>query len=189
MNTPTRRPRRPAGMRAKPVNASAEGAWEDGKSEVESLKEEIGEWRDNMEGNGMEHLPKFDEVSECADAMESALDTLEGINFPECLSNVTVNYTQDTRQSAQSRNGRLSNALAALYASKEAGEAWLEENPELEQVETVEEGGPDDLMENQTTDEEAVGERETQRGEVEEFINEMDNAISELENVSFPGMY
>jgi hypothetical protein len=177
-------------MRAKPINASAEGAWEDGKSEVESLKEEIGEWKDNLEGNNMEHLPKYEEVSECADTMESALDTLEGIDFPECLSDVPVNYTQDTRQSAQSRNGRLSNALSALYASKEAGEAWLEENPELELVDLSERDEEDqELDEGESDDQQAVDARESDRSAVEEFINEMDNAIGELENVSFPGMY
>lgn len=181
--------RLPAGQRAKPVTATAEGAFEDGKSEIESLKEEITEWKENLEGNSMEHLPKYEEVSECADTVESALDTLEGISFPECLSDVPANYTQDTRQSAQSRNGRLSNALAALYAAKEAGEGWLEDNQELEHVSEDDLEEDDILDEHQSHDEAEVDQRSNDRSAVEEFINEMDNAIGDLENACFPGMY
>jgi len=39
------------------------------------LKEESGSWKENMEGANMEHLPKYDEVSECYDALETAYDS------------------------------------------------------------------------------------------------------------------
>lgn len=39
-------------------------------SELQSLIEEMGSWRDNMDSANMTHLPKFDEVSEAADALE-----------------------------------------------------------------------------------------------------------------------
>lgn len=187
MNTRTRRP---AGQRAKPVNASAEGAFEDGKSEVEGLKEEMSEWKDNLENNNMEHLPKYDEVSECADALETAGDTLDGIDFPSCISDIPVNYTQDTRQQAQSRAGRLGNALSALEAAKAAGEEFLETKPELTFVDLSERDDDDqELGDDESDDQEAVTQRETDRSEVEQFINDMDEAIGELENVGFPGMY
>jgi hypothetical protein len=39
-------------------------------SELQSLAEEIGNWRDNMDSANMTHLPKYDEVSEAADTLE-----------------------------------------------------------------------------------------------------------------------
>lgn len=183
--TTARRPRRPAGARNFPVTTDVEGAFSSGREDVTSLKEEMEEWKDNLEGNNMEHLPKFEEVSECFDALDNGVGTLEGIEVPSCLDGVTVAYTTDTRQSAGSRSGRMANALNALDAAKSACEAWLEENPELEADEAEGyDGDPDDFI-----SEEAVQERETERGEVEEFMNELENGYSELENASFPGMY
>ena len=184
-----RRPRRPAGQRAKPVTATCEGAWEDGKSEVESLKEEIEEWKSSLESNNMEHLPKYEELEECYGELESGYDTLESIDFPSVLSDVQVSYTQDTRQQAQSRSGRLSNALGALEAAKSEAESWLENNPELEVVERDEEDEEQELEDGQTYGQDEADARENERSEVEEFINQMDEAISSLENVNFPGMY
>lgn len=46
-------------------------------SDIESLKDEMSEWRDNMESNGMENVPKFEEVSECADALENIHSEIE----------------------------------------------------------------------------------------------------------------
>lgn len=188
MNTPTRK-RRPAGQRAFPIRSTVEGAFEDGKSEVESLKEEIGEWKENLEGNSMEHLPKYDEVSECSDALDAAMDIFDGIDFPSCISDTKVTYTMDTRQSAGSRSGRLSNAQNALDAAKSQAESWLDENPELEFVEEDENSEGMDLGDNQTHDQAEVDQRETNRSEVETFIEQMEEAIGELENVNFPGMY
>lgn len=47
--------------------------------EIESLKEEIEEWRDNMEGAGtnLETTEKFTTVSECADALDGIYNDLE----------------------------------------------------------------------------------------------------------------
>jgi hypothetical protein len=40
-------------------------------SQLESLKDEMGSWRDNMSGANMEHLPKYEEVSEAADSLDN----------------------------------------------------------------------------------------------------------------------
>lgn len=176
---------RERGERAKLVTSTIDGAFEEGKSEVECLKDEITEWKDNMESNSMENLPKFDEVSECADAIESGMDTLDSLEVPECLQGVEVTYTVDTRRKAQSRNGRMGNALSALDAAKAGAEAWLEDNEELEANEDDEERDEEDELVTQAE----ADEREEQRSAVEEFINELENAYGELEGVSFPGMY
>jgi DNA repair exonuclease SbcCD ATPase subunit len=61
----------------------AEADYENGKSDLEGLKEEIESWKDNMEGANMEHLPKFEEVSECYDQISAATDGLDSVEIPE----------------------------------------------------------------------------------------------------------
>lgn len=177
--------RRPAGERAKPVTSTIDGAFEEGKDEAVCLKDEIVEWKDNLEANNMEAMPKYDEVSEAADALESGADSLESLEVPECLQGVEVSYTIDTRRKAQSRSGRMGNALAALDAAKSGAEAWLEDNPELEANEDDDDRDEDEELVTQAD----ADEREQQRSEVEEFVNELENAYGELEGVCFPGMY
>ena len=41
-------------------------------SALEELHDEMTSWRDNLDSANMSHLPKFDAVSECADALETA---------------------------------------------------------------------------------------------------------------------
>lgn len=54
------------------------------KDELDELTEEITGWRDNMDSAGISHLPKYEEVSECSDALEQAqseADTAEGVTI------------------------------------------------------------------------------------------------------------
>lgn len=50
-------------------------------SEIDNLKSEMESWRDNLDGANMSHLPKYDQVSECADVLDNALSTLEGLSI------------------------------------------------------------------------------------------------------------
>lgn len=176
---------RERGERAKLVTGTIDGAFEEGKDEAICLKDEIVEWKDNMEANSMEAMPKYDEVSEAADALESGADSLESLEVPECLQGVEVTYTVDTRRKAQSRSGRMGNALNALGAAKAGAEAWLEDNEELEANEDDEDRDEDDELVTQAE----ADEREEQCSAVQEFIDELENAYGELEGVNFPGMY
>jgi hypothetical protein len=177
--------RRPAGRRDFRFDSTVSIAFEDGCSEIEALKEEIEGWKDSLESNNMEHLPKYEEVEECYNTLETALDALQGIEVPDFLEGEAVTYTQDTRQQAQSRSGRMGNAENALSAAKDGAQSWLDENDELEvmdDADKIEDG------EEEVTQEE-VDERQAQREKCEEFVNELEQAIDELGNVSFPGMY
>src|SRR5215813_7323243 len=46
-------------------------------AEIESLRDEMQEWQSNMEGASMEHLPKYDEVTEAVDLLDNAYDDLD----------------------------------------------------------------------------------------------------------------
>jgi hypothetical protein len=177
--------RRAAGSRNHPVQADLAGALGDGTSEVEELKNEMEEWAESLESNSMEHLPKYDEVTEAKDALEAGLDTLQGIEVPEFLESIDASYTQDTRRKAQSRSYRLGNATNAIEAAKDAANSWLEENDELElmsDADAIEDGAEE-------VTQEMVDERRSQRDDAEQFASEVENALGELENVSFPSMY
>lgn len=188
MNDKPRRPRRPAGSRNFPVTSDVSGAFDTGRSDVQDLKQEIEDWKSSLESNNMEHLPKYEELEECYGYLETASDALEGVEPPECVQGVSANFTIDTRTSANSRSGRLQNAMNALDAAKSSCEAWLDENEELEATDTEDEDAPKEGEAGFVSDDD-VSEREQQRSDVEEFQNELENAYSELENVGFPGMY
>ena len=153
--------RRPAGSRATPFTNSAEDCLVGGTEDIGSLKEEMEEWASNMESNSMEHLPKYDEVNETKDALENAHSGLELLTVPDALAKVMVTYTMDTRRKAQSRAARLDNACAPLDGVLDAARAWLEGN----------EHGSDGY------------------DEVDQFADDLENALDEARNVSFPGMY
>jgi len=57
-------------LKTETITQTVENALEDAKSEVSALAEEIGEWRDNMDGTGLENTMKYEEVSEAADSLE-----------------------------------------------------------------------------------------------------------------------
>ena len=49
-------------------------------SDIAELKEEMQSWRGNMEGGNLSNTPKFEEVSECCDALEWLVDELESLD-------------------------------------------------------------------------------------------------------------
>jgi hypothetical protein len=183
----SKRPRRPAGSRNSPRSGEISGCLEGGTSVIEELKDEMSEWQSSLESNSMEHLPKYDEVTEAVDALEAAVDALQSIDCPDWITDFPVSYTQDTRTSANSRSGRMDNARQELDAALAGAQQWLEENEELtaNDPNDEEDGDPD---EDEVT-EEQVDERTEQRDAVETFVQELEDAIGELDNVSFPGMY
>lgn len=48
-------------------------------TELETLKEEMESWRDNMSAASMEHLPKYDEVGEACNALDDAHDSVNDL--------------------------------------------------------------------------------------------------------------
>ncbi|MCJ7816693.1 MAG: hypothetical protein MUP55_02440, partial [Candidatus Aenigmarchaeota archaeon] len=51
--------------------------------EIESLAEEMGSWRDNMQGTNLEMTSKYEAVSDAADTLENAVSDLEGLGGPD----------------------------------------------------------------------------------------------------------
>lgn len=127
-------------------------------SDLADLRDEMTEWQSNMEGASMEHLPKYEEVTECVDAMDDAVSTLETAcdTLIDELSKADValdsegfNVPTDQRKRL-SRSQRLANAIAPLSAAIE----------HVSGLNFVDEGGT---------------------------LDEITQALDELSNVSFPG--
>lgn len=152
---------------------TVEAAFEDAKADIESLRDEMTEWAENMESNNMEGLPKYEEVNEAKEALESACDSLDEVeisNLPDALRETEVSYTEARPygRKPEPRWMRLSNCVSMLRAAKDAVTA-------AEEAETANEGQTDD-DEQEEVDFGTIG-------------NGIGDAIDYAESVSFPGMY
>lgn len=151
------------------------GEWyEDAKSDEESLRDEMTEWRDNMESNNMENVPKFDEVQQAAESMEA--QELPG-EVPEALAAIPVAVSPEVllltarhrhRKERTGRGWRHSENLGILEAVKDTLREHIEklqekDNPTDEEAELI-------------TD-------------AEDFLQEIETYTDEVESVDFPGMF
>jgi len=141
---------------------------------VEGLRDELTEWQESLESNDMEHLPKYEEVSETAMQLEQAVDELDTLNnlvgdLPDEIQNQMLDYTYDSRRKAGARWGRLYNAQVM--------------------AQTVLDAGRDALETAQKKADEAETDLPEQMEELEEALNSWEDAITTTQEVCFPGMY
>lgn len=91
----------------------------DAYSDLQTLRDEMQETVDNMEGANMEHLPKYDTASEAV----SELDVCDNEpDVPEALADLEVEYSEQVNKRkgrGPSREVRLSNATAMLQAVRD----------------------------------------------------------------------
>ncbi len=117
---------------------SAMGAFEGGKSDVAFLKEDIENWKSNMESNSMEHLPKYEEVEACYTALEEAVEKLDEVEWPsneegEIDGSVAyMEYRPVNKKRGPPRWMQLSSAESQLEAAKGSLEEYLAEHGENE---------------------------------------------------------
>lgn len=158
------------------IKTTLEGALENGRSEIESLQEEMSDWQGNLESGNMEHISKYDEVSECADALEQVVDLLSTDDLLNVLREASIDVESEVSyqemtpygKRGPSRSMRRDNACAALSAACDAARELVESYNEK-------------ACEND--------EDEIDTGAIESAIEEIESARDEAEGVSFPGMY
>lgn len=146
--------------------STIEGAVDDAMSEAEGLRDELTEWRDNLDGSNMSHLPKYEEVSEAVDA----LDCVD--NKPEIPNTLPTGLVDEVKwqthaKRRQSRADRMGEVTFALQIVAEHIEAFLEKNE----------------------DENAACWKDTSRSDWEQYASDLNDIRDELDGVSFPGMY
>lgn len=118
-----------AQSKLKTIEATIPAAIEAFQSGIQDLHDEMESWADNMESNNMEHLPKFEQVTECRDALEQVLnDTMPDVSSAviKDLLEVKVSYFEHPGKGKKgpSRATRRDNAVAALEAVIEHVTAW-----------------------------------------------------------------
>lgn len=145
-----------------------DGIVEDARSELESLKEELEEWRDNMDSNNMSHMPKYDELCEAIDQLDSALNyesSMPDVLLPG-MENAEYRWQEKAPyKGTPSRATRHSNAVNDLSIVV----AYL-----------------DDVIGN-VEDSDAA--ESGLLGEWEQYRDGIQSLIDDAESVEFPGMY
>jgi hypothetical protein len=165
---------------------------------VEELQEEMTEWQSNMEGANMDHLPKYEQVSECVDALENSevrnrVDAMATMLGTVCqppkgdtaglpaldLDSLTASYIEHTKK-RKSRADRLGDAQQYLAAAVDALDARLDTLREADKARLAE-------LEREATG--AESEEDPRLEEVETALAEVREAMEWLEGVEFPGMF
>jgi len=141
-------------------------------SEIESLRDEMEEWVDNMGGTALENTNRYQMASDAKDT----LDNVDEIRFEEiwevmedseslteeglkALTYQVVIFRPKSRRQSTSRAYRLSNALSVIDGALGCLETFLEPYSE-EEV-----------------------------GEVRKAISNISSQVQDLDSVDFPGMY
>lgn len=160
---------------------------------LEDLAEQMGEWRDNLEGNEMTHLPKFDEVNEAADALENADGEIQ--QAATDLSNAlvkagaatvldtSINYIlmQPYKGRGEPRWMQRDNAIAGLQAVVE----FLDDEDNLTKLDdndepiTRKDGDGEDIPVYYSDD----------NDDITSCQSELSDAVEEATSVEFPGMF
>ena len=141
-------------------------------SEIESLRDEMREWSDNMGGTALENTEKYQAVDEAANTLDGVdeidfddlwkaiedSEPLTGEDLKSLEYEVTIFKVRSRRQHP-SRAYRLSNTISILNGALGALSLAIEEY----------------------SDDEV--------GEVKRAIEEIESKVQELDSIEFPGMY
>ena len=143
------------------ISESIDAAFENAKSEVEELYEEMDSWRDNM-GNseGLSQTEKFERVEEAANSLETAKDNLEYVDLSGLNLDLDNVEFIETRKRSYPRWVRCANAAVRIEAIRE-------------------------FLQNEVNKEDNVEIME----KLEEQIGYLEEAFGDLECVEFPGMF
>lgn len=194
------------------IGDTLEGA----KSIVSELQDEMESWKDSLESNEMEHLPKYEEVEQCYTALEEgneALDQFDDLYLPSDIADqeATYVYSKPYGRKPMSRADRLAEALAVLELLIDAladykdevvdeGAEFDEYRGEFEDAQaTLEHGTPEEIAAltwSKETINEKLEEIDVARDMLEERATELDDSRQEIEtardelmNTEFPGMF
>lgn len=161
-----------------PHESTLETAIDDAANAIEELHGEMEEQCDNMESNEMEHLPRYETISQTRDSLDEAMQYAqeaqsEITNMRSDVQSFKVEYTQDERKAAWSRPGRRDNIDSLLAGIIESID---EKMGEIEDT---------DFNEDEAKEEEA----ESIKCELDEIRQSIESAQSSLQEAEFPGMF
>ena len=157
---------------------------------LEDLHSQMEEWQSNMEGNNMEHLPKYEEVQTATDALDNAGTEIESnaerlsSELEKCgeILDQTVSYILMVpyKGRGEPRWMQCANAIASLQAAVE----YLDDEDNL--VKLDDEGEPV----TRTEDGEEVNVLwSDENDDITSYRDSLRDALEEAEQVEFPGMF
>jgi len=161
----------------------------DNYSDIAELKSELEQWKEGMDGTGLENTEKYQTLSDSIDALEKGddIETAAGnIELPEELESqeITFTYMRPYGKDPMTRAQRLSYCCASISAAVDAIRDYEPEEPEPiheeDEPETDEETGMEDSHQE---------DEEPEPWDVPSEVDDIQSALDELENVEFPGMY
>lgn len=157
----------------------------DAYDEISCLADEMGEWRDNVEEK-FSTTAKFEQISECADTLDSYRDPPDVDD--DLVKDLEVTYSVMVKRKSRrgpSRQVRFDNAINQLSACVDALQSKiddLEESQENIQQEAATAALGAELTDGDDLAEHAAG--------LEELRDALQETIDELEGaVEFPGMF
>ena len=114
----------------------------------------------------VDNAPEGLSESERIQTFSATADTLESLDepsVPECVSDLEIKWSEEEprdRRSGLSRRARRDNAVSLLGGARDACQGWLDEN-----------------------------QTHGDFSEVEQFLQDIENACDEAEGCEFPGMF
>jgi hypothetical protein len=148
-------------MGRKAVMSKYESTISGAVSDAFSTLSELGEECREVVDNAPESLQNSPR-NETLGETADALESLSEPDTPKCIGDLPITFTYKP-QRRMSRSDRRYEAVRILEAAKDAAQAWLDDEENAES----------------TADSE----------EVDAFIGEIEEIVSEAENVEFPGMF
>jgi len=142
-------------------------------TEIESLRDEMQGWVDNMSGTALENTSRYQMAEEAV----SQLDQVDGVDFDEIWGavpedcGITVDelkaieftctiFTPKSRRQSTSRAYRLSNTITHITGALDAIRNYLEDKKDIEGISSV-----------------------------LDAVDGIESQVQDLDGVEFPGMY
>lgn len=163
--TTQKKPRTPRPPKMTDHESTIAGAWEDGKSIIESLGESMREWADNMEENFGNTL-KYETVSTTAETLQEI-----DVTIPDELESESAKFTFKYQTLTLSPSKQRHRSRASQCS--DACEIWNALVSFLDEIA--------DSTDSTYTQEE--------RDAASSMSGDVQNAIDEAEGCEFPGMY
>lgn len=145
------------------------------RTEIDELAEEMHSWEENI-ADSFGNTQKYEEVSECADYLESAKSTLNGISLEDDLEKVEA-------------LGLKIPEVKFMEYRKRGGPRWVRCSNAMAQLEAVAEALKSIKPDTETEEENERLEEELEKIGLDETIDNIEEAKSELEGCGFPGMF
>lgn len=164
------------------VQETVESAFENAVCEIECLRDEVIEWKDGMEGTGLENTYKYQMLEDAETSLES-VDELQSSNLNEYellsdMLEIEIDVSQ-IKKKRLARHHRLSNAINQLQAVLDTVEGLIDETND----------NINDDVHNVNIKESELQKISDKVDHLEELKQQIEDSISEFENVEFPGMY